>query len=186
MDHYIEIRILPDPDLELSEARLMAALFSKLHRALVSAGEGGIGVSFPGAATTPGDRIRLHGSRAALSRLEALSWRKGLTDYTDYSGILPVPETAQYRIVRRVQCQSSAERLRRRSVRKGWLSEEEAKVRIPYAKERLLSLPYLRLKSLSSSQTFLLFIEQGPLVAEPVPGRFSAYGLSSQATVPWF
>lgn len=184
MDHYIEIRILPDP--EFSPEMLMTALFAKLHRVLGSVGQGRIGVSFPAAKNTPGDRVRVHGCLAALSELEAVSWRKGLSDHIDYSGILPVPETTQYRTVSRVQCKSSAERLRRRSVKKGWLSVDEAKMRIPDAHEQRLSLPFIRLKSLSSSQQFLLFIKQGPLVAEAVPGRFSAYGLSGQATVPWF
>ena len=31
MDHYLEIRVLPDP--EFSEEMLMAALMAKLHRA---------------------------------------------------------------------------------------------------------------------------------------------------------
>ncbi|MDS0116062.1 type I-F CRISPR-associated endoribonuclease Cas6/Csy4, partial [Enterobacter hormaechei subsp. steigerwaltii] len=45
MDHYIEIRVLPDP--EFSEEMLMPALMAKLHRALGQRGKGDIGVSFP-------------------------------------------------------------------------------------------------------------------------------------------
>ncbi|MGB9098113.1 type I-F CRISPR-associated endoribonuclease Cas6/Csy4 [Erwinia sp.] len=184
MDHYIEIRLLPDP--EFSATILMEALFAKLHRALGSTAQGAIGVSFPVAGKTLGDRLRLHGTYAALSKLDALSWRKGLRDNTDDSGILPVPQTTQFRTVRRVQLKSSAERLRRRSVRKGWLSEEEAILRIPDAREKRSSLPFIRLRSSSSNQHFLLFIEQGKIVAQAVPGEFSVYGLSNLATVPWF
>lgn len=38
MDHYIEIRVLPDP--EFTEEMLMAALMAKLHRALGQRGKG--------------------------------------------------------------------------------------------------------------------------------------------------
>ena len=38
MDHYIEIRVLPDP--EFSEEMLMSALVAKLHRALGQRGQG--------------------------------------------------------------------------------------------------------------------------------------------------
>lgn len=184
MDHYIEIRILPDPD--FGPSTLLEVLFAKLHRALGHAGGGQIGVSFPAAGKTLGDRLRLHGSLVALSTLDAQPWRKGLRDNTEHSGILPVPEKVKYRTVRRVQPKSNAERLRRRSVKKGWLTEEEARLRIPDSVEKHASLPFIRLKSLSSDQTFLLFIEQGPIGDKAIEGAFSAYGLSAVATIPWF
>lgn len=45
MDHYFDLRVLPDP--EFNTEMLMAALFAKLHRALGARGKGDIGVSFP-------------------------------------------------------------------------------------------------------------------------------------------
>lgn len=53
-----------------------------------------------------GERLRLHGSQAALTELEQHGWRKGLRDYTESSAILPVPAGAAYRTVRRVQVKS--------------------------------------------------------------------------------
>ena len=79
MDHYIEIRVLPDP--EFTEEMLMAALMAKLHRALGQRGKGDIGVSFPAHGIKPGAVLRLHGEHLALSELESLAWRKGLSDY---------------------------------------------------------------------------------------------------------
>ncbi|HHH1370442.1 TPA: type I-F CRISPR-associated endoribonuclease Cas6/Csy4 [Yersinia enterocolitica] len=184
MDHYIDIRILPDP--EFSDTLLMEALFARLHRVLGRTGQGQIGVSFPAAGQTLGDRLRLHGSFTILTAVDAQPWRKGLRDNTEHSGILPVPDKVQYRTVRRVQVKSSAERLRRRSVRKGWLTEEEAQMRIPYLAEKRSGLPFIRLKSQSSEQTFLLFIAQGNICDNATEGIFSAYGLSAVATVPWF
>ncbi|TDB58597.1 MULTISPECIES: type I-F CRISPR-associated endoribonuclease Cas6/Csy4 [Photorhabdus] len=184
MDYYLEIRVLPD--LEFGQQDLMAALFAKLHRALGQAGNGRIGVSFPRVGKTLGNTLRIHGASEALNDLQALPWLKGLRDYTEVVDIQPVPKNTQYRCVSRVQVNSSVERLRRRSVKKGWLTEEQARQRIPISKEQRTDLPFLNLKSLSSGQSFPLFVEQGPIEDRPTPGIFSSYGLSASATIPWF
>ncbi|NHB92807.1 type I-F CRISPR-associated endoribonuclease Cas6/Csy4 [Photorhabdus cinerea] len=184
MDYYFEIRVLPDP--EFSQQSLMEALFAKLHRALGQVGDGRIGVSFPCAGKTLGDKLRIHGASEALNDLQALPWLKGLRDYTEIMDIQPVPQDTRYRCVSRVQVKSSVERLRRRSIKKGWLTEEQARQSIPISKEQRTHLPFLLLKSLSSRQTFPLFIEQGPIEDKPTSGVFSSYGLSSSATIPWF
>jgi CRISPR-associated endonuclease Csy4 len=184
MDHYIEIRLLADP--EFSNAVLMNALFAKLHRALVETGQGELGISFPNAGTSLGDRLRIHGKQAALTRLMSLPWLKGLRDYTETSPLLTVPDGCQHRVVQRRQAKSSAERLRRRSIAKGWLTEPQAIERIPDSKEQRIKAPFIQLNSASSGQTFRLFIHQDKPQPEPQPGVFSAYGLSRQATIPWF
>lgn len=184
MNHYIEIRVLPDPEFKANV--LLNALFAKLHRALSDAGRSEIGVSFPNASKVLGDCIRLHGSQEALQRLMELGWLKGLSDYTTVSTILPVPDKCQYRVVLRVQAKSSVERLYRRSVKNGRLTAEEAEAKINAGKDQLLKQPFIQLKSQSSGQTFRLFIQQGKLSGSSLPGRFSNYGLSDTATVPWF
>ena len=184
MKHYIEIRLLPDT--EFSPSLLMNALFAKFHRALAEAGHGEIGVSFPQAQKTLGDTVRLHGSQGALQRLMAIGWLKGLADYTRVTAITAVPDNCRYRIVKRVQVKSSVERMYRRSVKKGWLSADEAVARMDSSKEQQLRLPFVQLKSNSSGQAFRLFIQQGKFLDAPVKGGFSAYGLSDVATIPWF
>jgi len=184
MNYYIDIKVLPDP--EFPPSVLMNALFAKFHSALVEAGHGEIGVSFPQAQKTLGDRLRLHGSLNILQRLMEISWLKGLTDYTSVSAITPVPDDCQYRVVKRVQAKSSVERMYRRSVKKGWLTTEEAEIRTNEHKEQHLKLPFVQLKSQSSGQAFRLFIQQGKLLDTPMKGEFSAYALSSEATIPWF
>ena len=185
MNHYIDIDLLPDP--EFSGNLLMNALFAKFHRALVSAGCGKIGVSFPLAQKrTLGIRLRLHGGRNSLHWLSQQDWLKGLRDYCRVSELCAVPDDCQYRIVKRVQAKSSAARLRRRSVKKGWLSTKEAEVRILESSEKRLSAPFIQLRSSSTGQAFRLFIEQGKLVSTASSGGFSAYGLSQDATIPWF
>lgn len=184
MDHFIEIRVLPDP--EFKEEMLMSALFAKLHRALGARGKGDIGVSFPEHSVKPGSVIRLHGQQSALKELEAGRWRAGLNDYCAATAVQSVPEIKGWRTVARVQVKSSAARLLRRSVRKGWITEEEAELRLGSVKEDRCSLPFIQMISLSSKENFRLFIQHGELKQDASGGLFSTYGLSAEATIPWF
>lgn len=184
MESYQDIRLLPDP--EFGTELLMAALFSKLHRALGQHAAGDIGVSFPRAAKTPGDVLRLHGTAQVLAAFNQHPWRKGVNDHIESSEINAVPGSLKYRTVSRVQVKSSADRLRRRSVKKGWLTEDQALERIPDNQSKRCNLPFIALKSLSTGERFQLFIRQGELRDLPVEGIFSAYGLSATTTVPWF
>lgn len=185
--HYIDITLLPDP--EFSSAHLLNALFSKLHRALVQLRADSVGVSFPGLSprgTHLGATLRLHGSEHALQALQALPWLQGMRDHVAASNPIPVPDGAHHRVVRRVQAHSSPDRLRRRQMRRHGYDEAEAQRRIPDHAAQRLDLPYVSLQSASTHQIFRLFIEHGPLRSTLSPGTFSAYGLSSEATVPWF
>ncbi|RWR00500.1 CRISPR-associated protein Csy4 [[Pantoea] beijingensis] len=184
MDHFQDIRVLPDP--EFSDTMLMAALFAKLHRALGARNRGDIGVSFPQHNTLLGNVMRLHGTQAALTELEAMAWRKGLRDYCETTAVMQVPEKVQYRTVSRVQVKSSAARLMRRSVRKGWLTAQEAEQKRLVTDEQRTSLPFIAMNSLSTGQAFRLFIRHGEPGTQAIAGDFSSYGLSASATIPWF
>lgn len=183
MNSFIDISVLPDP--EFTESYIMNQVFLKLHHALVKIQNTAIGISFPKADKTLGNCMRLHGSSENLNMLMAEKWLSNLVDYTDQTAIQQVPQEAQHCTVKRVQAKSSAERLRRRSVTKGWLSEEGAVERITKDSEKRLNLPYINLKSSSTKQNFRLFIQQ-KAQSEAVAGCFNTYGLSSKATVPWF
>ncbi len=186
-DHYLDIRLLPDP--EFSTPLLMSALFSKLHRALVQQGEGNIGVSFPKVrpkAPSLDDCLRLHGSAEALGRLASLNWLLGMRDHTAVGEITPVPGDTAHRVVRRVQAKSSPERLRRRLMQRRGITLDAACEAIPDTAGERLNLPFVTLRSQSTGQPFRLFIEHLPVQEQPVRGEFSAYGLSPEATVPWF
>lgn len=188
MNHYIEIRLRPDP--EFPGPVLMGALFSKLHRGLVTLGSGEVGISFPGYSLKPfgmGDTLRLHGTVEMLDRLMSQSWLSGMRDHTQVSAIQDVPAHASYCVVRRRQFKTNAERLRRRRARRHGESIEQAREHIPSTIERRVALPFLMTRSHSSAQRFCLFVEQSTPTATAVPGHFSAYGFSQGgATVPWF
>lgn len=187
MDHYLEIRLLPDP--EFPPNILINALFSKLHRGLAAYGEGAIGVSFPDVREgrpVLGQRLRLHGNGDHLHGFAQTNWLVGIRDHITLQNPAPVPAGARHRIVRRVQTQSSPERLRRRLIARKGISSAEALAAIPDACAERLDLPFVIVTSRSTGQQFPLFIEHLLLQDHPAQGIFSAYGLSTTATVPWF
>jgi len=185
MEFYKEIKLLPDP--EFKETLLMNILFSRLHLALADKGNGEVGISFPHFGKTLGNVIRLHGTSQALERIESLRLLKGLDDYINEKDILQVPEKCQYRVVKRAQTKSSVERLYRRSVKKGWLTEAEAEIEVQKKKNKKLKHPFVQVKSQSTGKHFPLFIMHEEIKDTPQNGKFSAYGLStSNATIPWF
>lgn len=187
MDSYIELQLLPDP--EFPANTLMNALFAKLHRGLVSSGEGRVGISFPDVEQKGvglGARLRLHGTAADLEHLMSANWLQGMRDHLSCSPVSPIPANVTYRVVRRVQAKSNPERERRRLIARKGISAEAAMQTIPDCTAEMLCLPYLLLASQSTQQQFRLFVEHLPVQKEPVQGAFSAYGLSSTATVPWF
>ncbi len=185
MDFYFEIKVLPDP--EFKETVLMNALFAKLHRALVAIKNGTIGISFRQAnEKSLGNTLRLHGTSKELNQLNDINWLKGLRDYTMCSDLQPTPNSTKYRIVKRVQAKSNIERLKRRSIKKGWLTKPEADQKYLNKMAQVLNMPYLQLQSSSTSQAFKLFIHQGELLEKPIVGKFNAYGLSNEGTIPWF
>lgn len=160
MDHYLDIRIMPDPEFDTEV--LMSSLFGKLHRALGERGKGDIGVSFPQFNQTLGTVLRLHGTQQALRALEATSWRKGVAEY----------------------CQSSSPELI--PAIQGWRTVSRAQQRPDALAEQSSSFPYLNMKSLLSPQQFRLFICHGEIAPVPANGTFNSYGLSATATIPWF
>lgn len=183
MDHYIDIKVLPDP--EFKETVLLNALFSKLHRALGQVAEGRVGVSFPDCKKFLGDKVRLHGSQVDLITLMDTHWIQGLRDYCHQSEIKKIPDNVSYKIVRRVQAKS-AHNKRKRSIAKGWLTESEAVQSIPDTQQKMLRLPFLQIKSLSNGNPMRIYVEHSKELDGAVAGTFTSYGLSSTATIPWF
>jgi CRISPR-associated endonuclease Csy4 len=169
---------------------LINALFAKLHRALVALQSREIGVSFPKVDKKRphlGDILRLHGSEAALENLQKKNWLSGMRDHVEVGEITPVPPDSSHCRIRRVQAKSSAERMRRRyRKRHEDVTERDVEGLIPDSVEKRLDLPYLQLKSESTGQRFRLFLEHMPPKSHSSSGEFNTYGLSNEATIPWF
>lgn len=187
MDSYVEFRIFPESD--LAGPHVLTAIYAKLHRLLAARGKGDIGVSFPDAdikSGWAGLMLRVHGSRQALEQLFADGWAERFVDYARVSDVRPVPDSAQHRSVYRVQAKTNPERLRRRAMKRHGLTREEALQRIPDSARKKLDLPHVWLRSSSTGERFCLFFTFGKPRQTPQKGQFSAYGLSAEATVPWF
>ena len=187
MAHYLDIHLRPDP--EFSAAHLLAALYAKLHRALVRLEASSIGVSFPGhndSAPRLGDRLRLFGPANDLARLMAQDWLSGMRDHVNVGGTAPVPAHAIQRTLRRVQAKSNPARLRRRQMKRHGLTAAQAAQQVPDSVGERLGLPFIQMTSASTGETFRLFLRLGPPQSELAAGGFNSYGLSTSATVPWF
>ena len=185
--HYIDLKVIPGP--EIGTAHLLGALYDRLHLALVQHRLETVGVSFPGYHLNPrtlGDTLRLHGDATTLQQLHATDWLGGVRDHVRASGITAAPAHAAHRTVQRKQFKTSAERLRRRRMRRKGETEEQARAAIPSSIERHPDLPYVHLHSRSTRQPYCMFIALGTPQDAPRPGRFNSHGLSSEATVPWF
>lgn len=187
MKHYIEIRLQPDQEFPLN--LLMNALFAKLHRGLVEWGDNRIGISYPEhdeEKPALGKRLRLHGSEQSLSELMNHNWLQVMNDHVMATEVKPIPTPKGFRKVHRVQVKSSPERLRRRYMRRHQVDEQSALKAIPDTVKKTLALPYVQIRSQSTGQRFRLFIKHGPIEEQPVEGLFNHYGLSPEATIPWF
>lgn len=189
MDHYLDLRLRPDPD--FPEAMLMGALYSKLHRALFDLGADDIGISLPDHKTgvrarTPGDRLRLHAGRERLEQLMAMSWLTGMRDHVQLDAVQPVPTEVSYRIVRRRQFNTGSLSRAKRYAKRHDIEVDDAQRLMEKPAERQIALPFVQVSSRSSGQRFALFIEHGKAQSQPAHGSFNHYGLSPDATVPWF
>lgn len=185
--HYIDIELLPDP--EFSQTHLLSALYSKLHRALVSLSAQGVGVSFPHYSVQPrtlGHVMRLHGSLAELNVLLGTDWLRGMRDHIKLKDMSTVPPDAEHRRLLRRQFKTNADRLRRRRMQRKGETYQQAVEAIPDSVEQQPGLPYVQMRSASTGHLFCLFLDLSEPETEARSGFFNAYGLSQDATIPWF
>ena len=184
MNHYIDIKLLPDA--ELSETFLMNKVYAKLHKALDDLASDSIGVSFPQYSVLLGGVIRVHGNKESLEQLTALKWLARLADYCDSSPIRHVPDDIDgYRNVSRAQTNMSPSKLRRLLDRKT-ISPDEVKQYEEKMFRQGLKDPYVELDSSSNGNKYRRYFQFGKLSEEDVVGVFDNFGLSKTATVPWF
>jgi CRISPR-associated endonuclease Csy4 len=187
MSHYLDIRVLPDP--EMSASQVLSALYGKLHGVLVAMRSVDVGVSFPGYAVKPptlGTVLRLLGPVAQLEAVLRSTWLGGVRDHVAVGPVTPVPAGVAHRALRRVQTKSNPDRLRRRQMKRHGLTEAEARERIPDEFGKTLTLPFVFVFSASTGQRFCLFLSLGDAAQTGQAGTFNAYGLSATATIPWF
>ena len=183
MNQYIDIEIKPDK--EMQESPLMNFVYEKFHRELVRLRTDQIGVSFPEYKIKVGRIIRLHGNKDDLQNFQDLVWLGGMAGYCMVSDMKDVPAVVKFRTVSRIRTNMSKSKLERLKRRGSIKSEQEKKYKSKMFSQGLDN-PYLDLESGSTGQKHRRFIQFGPLLDQPVAGKFDSYGLSKEATVPWF
>jgi len=186
MNFYFEIKLLAN--VELTERILMNEAYAQLHTALATFKTTKVGFSFPGYSKQGlGATVRLHSDAEMLSNLleyiENNRYLRNLRDYMSITECLSVPTDCQYITFKRKQPSLSSAKIRRLNAR-GRIDNKQMQVML--SDQKLLKEPFIRLKSTSTNQRYLLFIQQGKVVEEPITGDFNTYGLSKNATVPWF
>ena len=183
MKYFIKIQIKPDA--EMRENLLLNKVYTKLHKALHTLQSTDIGISFPNYKVKLGDVIRLHGSDSSLSKLQATNWLGGLSGYCDVSEVLSIPSDVKHRAISRVQSNMTASKLRR-LIKRGTINAEQANQYKAKMFSQGLDNPYLELESSSNGNKHRRYLEFGELLDSAKAGEFDSFGLSKQATVPWF
>lgn len=191
MKYYQDITLIPDGEVTLSF--LWTKIFTQLHLTLAEEQrrEGIVktALAFPTYQDKGlGNKIRiLAPSAEQLERLHLKQMLGRLSDYVHMTNVREIMEhrITGYSIYSRYQPDESVERKARRYVqRHEGISYEEA-IHLLNQQRKESDLPYIQIKSLSSSQRFSLFIKKKSCKEEQ-QGLFSAYGLSDRATVPEF
>lgn len=188
MDSYCELKALPNP--EIIQSAVVSALMQALHSLLPAYG-GRIGLAFPayGQHRTLGGIIRILGDKADMEALHtALTNHSVIQDYALLTSLDAVPDSvSRYLCYQRRQPKGNSrlQRMKKRHVERGsWSEEWEQAARTNMAKR--ICLPYVGLKSSSTQQSFLLFIERRSKT-NAMAGGFNSYGLAlDKATVPDF
>lgn len=183
MDKYITITLKPDAEMPVN--RLLNSVYIKLHKALHDLQNSSIGVSFPSYQLTLGHVIRLHGNEVNLDKLQKLNWLGGMMGYCEISDILPVPDTAQFRNISRIQTTMSQSKLKR-LIKRGSITEAEVKDYKAKMFSQGLDNPYVELESISNGHRHRRYLAFGQLQSSPTEGTFDTFGLSKTATIPWF
>jgi len=183
MDHYIDIVLKPDA--EMRENVLMNKVYTKFHKALVTLRSASIGVSFPRYRIKLGNILRIHGNTASLNDIQGIDWLGGLIGYCEVSESMCVPENTKYRAISRKQSNMTMAKLDR-LIKRGSIVPDEIKTYKAKMFGQGLDNPYVELESCSNGHKHRRFIAFGKLVDEPIAGKFSPFGLSKIATVPWF
>ena len=195
MSHYQELTLLQHEEVPLFA--LWGKVYVQIHLALTelqaALGTGKVGVAFPeyrfDAAVQMGrlgSKLRVFADDAAI--LQQLNLSQHLRRYADYvqlSAVAAVPAEHGLACYARVQVKSGAERATRRLIKR----HPELDYATELARLQALSvhsvLPFIQLNSLSSKQTFRLFIAKTAALTAQT-GDFGSYGLSNSVTVPDF
>lgn len=188
MKYYQEITLLPD-DMGISTAFLWSKVFFQLHLALAAEkekrGKGIFAVSFPQYQKEGlGNKLRVFAENETdLEDLHLACVLQRFQEYLHITGVRPVRRSHGWAVYKRYQPDSSVHQKAKRYSKRHHVAYEEACSLMKSKKKE--KLPYIPLHSASNGQTFSLFIQKTTADEEHIQS-FSAYGLSTDSTVPEF
>lgn len=192
MKHYIEITLLPNPEVDVHF--LWSKVYLQLHLALVEIKDANslvsVGVSFAEYHRDEkhcvlGSKLRVFAESAELlEKLNLNHWFNRLSDYVHISSIRTVPNEHSHVVVSRVHTPANTGSLARRNAKRHGITLDEALAKYQnYEAKRLSHLAFIKIKSLSNAHDFTLCILQSERSTAEF-GQFSTYGLSNTSTVP--
>ncbi len=205
MKNYVEITLLPNADIALYF--LWQKVYQQIHIGFASIKKEDdtipIGVSFPGYDSEKnhlGNKLRLFAeNKEKLQVLDIHKCLNRLLDYVHISSIKEVPANIEsFALFKRQQVKSSITRLARRKAKRHGIDFETALASLSEFEEKQTKAPFIQMESLSTENKtisddaadnvrhkFRLFIVKHSF-DQSQQGTFNCYGLSQQATVPWF
>lgn len=183
MDYFIEIKLQKNQ--EIRPNLLLNHVYTNLHKRLYDVQTKSIGVSFPDYRITLGNRIRIHGNNEDLTLFQSVDWLGDLKKLCQIGDMERIPQDVQYRTISRVQSTMSQAKLRR-LIKRGTIDEADVKKYKIEMLKKGLDNPYVELVSASNGKLHRRYFQFGDLQSEGVSGEFDSFGLSKQATVPWF
>ncbi|KTC89131.1 CRISPR-associated endonuclease Cas6/Csy4 [Legionella nautarum] len=192
MNFYQDITLLPMADINIYF--LWEKIYQMIHLGLVETkmpnGLSPIGLAFPeydAEKCQLGTKLRVFAmEKQMLEKFNAIKWLNNFSDYAHITGARDVPgNITSYVRFKRKQSKSNTERIARRKAKREGIDLESAMGLLKNHKESLIRAPFIKISSLSSKNTFKLFIYKEPS-EELINNAFSCYGLSSVSTLPDF
>lgn len=214
MNYYLEITLLPNYEINLFNlwSKAFQQIHLGLVETQDAQNRVPIGLSFPEYRMSEkfgvlGSKLRLFAAdEDTLTRFDVTKRLSCLSNYVHCTSIRSVPNTVKgYAVYQRKQPKTGRERLARRYAKRHNLDYETTfngkvelcakhndttkceKMLMSYSEmpQKIITTPFIRLKSLSSGNTFCLWIKKKE-IENSVSGTFTTYGLSSAASVPEF
>lgn len=191
MKYYIDIKLLGDT--EVSLGFIWQKVYAQIHLALTkhqnSEGMCKVACAFPHYMEKfpLGNTLRIFAlTKEELASLKIEVQLKNLLDYVMIDEIREVPNDVKgYATFSRKQFKSNPIRLARRYAKRHNISLEEALNSYKDMVVQESKLPFIMMKSNSSSQHMKVFIEKQTSDVQE-KGLYNTYGLSKNSTVPLF
>jgi len=199
MKHYIDITLLSSDDIGVNF--LWSKVMMQVHLALVETQDENkkvaVAISFPQYRSKVGTKSAFLGHKLRLlaqnekdfEQLNISKWLNRLEDYVHVKSVAAVPnEVKGYESYSKpTKLGSPLGYIKRRMKRKG---ETEEQATAHFANYKMSSdikaLPFIKMKSLGSEQTFNMAIKHRQVEKNEEVLRFNTYGINSKVSLPKF